>query len=185
MSNTMKQDVRRQSLQPRTMASDQSPSYTISNKIQRIKSFHGPNECSIKRRMSVNKDEKRKSNIKLLQFIATQQQQTVALNNEIALLSEKLILAEAKASKWKKEFKDLQSKFAQVIHEQQSVREELDDTRRMLTESEHIRSRWFLKATPTQEDLPLPPPKRLPQTHHHSHSLPSNLFRFLKKKSQC
>lgn len=174
MSNTKKQDAKRQSLQLRTTYDPPSThSYTPTNKRDpRIKSFYVPtHEITAKKRMSVSKEDKRKSHIKLLQLLSNQQhyeasiQQCVALKNEIALLTEKLVSTEEKVSKWKKDFKDLQGKFSHAIKDHQTVREELEDTRRMLAESEHIRSRWFLKTPPHQEEYTAP--KRLPQTHHH------------------
>lgn len=90
-------------------------------------------------------------NTRLIQLITSQRQQynatmqLTALRNEISLLTDKLIQTEEKVYKWKREFKDMQHKFIQVVNDHTHTREELEDTRRMLEESEHIRSRWFLK----------------------------------------
>lgn len=161
----------RQSLQLRA---DQVPLIMINKRDQRIKSFYVPNDFA--KRQTSTKEEKRKSNIKLLQLISNQQQQqyevaiqTLVLNNEIAFLSEKLTSTEEMVSKWKNDFKDLHSKFIQVLNTHHDMRQELEDTRRMLAESEHIRSRWFLKTTQhcdgyvTQPDLP----KKIPPPHQH------------------
>lgn len=74
-----------------------------------------------------------------------------AMSDEIDNLTEKVALTERKVSKWKREFKELQLKFMHVISENTKVKEELEKTSRMLEESEHIRSRWYVKTT--QQDV--------------------------------
>ncbi|KAI8094200.1 hypothetical protein BDF21DRAFT_458622 [Thamnidium elegans] len=133
-------------------------------------------------------DTKReRRNTRLIQLISSQRQQydmtmqLTALRNEISMLTDKLIQTEEKVYRWKREFKDLQHKFIQVVNDHTQTREKLEDTCRMLEESEHIRSRWFLKkAQHDQEPISNTLPKKSSPRQHQSHSLPNNLLRFLK-----
>lgn len=79
------------------------------------------------------------------QFQYETTKQMVVMSNEIDFLTKKLLVAEEKVYKWKKEFKELHIHFMQATEETTKVKEELETTRRMLEESEHIRSRWFIK----------------------------------------
>lgn len=97
-------------------------------------------------------NKKRRASQHLAQLIYNQQQQyettmqIAALTKEIHFLTDKLYYAEEKVTQWKKDFKNLQAKFNQVLYENNKTNQELQDTRRMLEESEHIRSRWFMKS---------------------------------------
>jgi septal ring factor EnvC (AmiA/AmiB activator) len=124
---------------------------------------------------------KRRRSIRLLnQLISHQQQQyestmqIAALSKEIHYLTDKLIHTEDKVSKWKKEFKELQTKFCQVLTEHNKTKEELIDTHRMLEESEHIRSRWFIKTGAVEEKQ---------QHQHNAHTLPTPRNKSNIKKS--
>lgn len=174
MLDMIKENKKRQSLQLITVA-DQSPCFLMNKREQRLKYFYAPNEnTSTTRKLPMDKEEKRKSSIRLLQLISNQQQQyeasmqLVALSNEINFLSDKLISTEERVSKWKKEFKDLHNKFIQVVNDHKNTQEQLEDTRRMLAESEHIRSRWFLKTSPHEEYVTSATlPKKLISHPHH------------------
>lgn len=152
---------------------DYSPRYSLPIPIQHTKSPRAS--------MSDEQDEARreKRNTRLLQFIYNQQQQydntmqLTALRNEVNFLTEKLIHTEEKVCKWKREFKDLHTKFIQVVNDHTATKEELEDTRRMLAESEHIRSRWFLKkpqglSTSKAETLPKKSSKKTHVYHRYS-----------------
>lgn len=67
------------------------------------------------------------------------------LQEQINVLAKKLVFAEETLFQWKTEFYDLQNRFQETLNEHDATRQELEDTRRMLQKSEHVRSRWFIK----------------------------------------
>ncbi|KAL7308551.1 hypothetical protein PS15m_011740 [Mucor circinelloides] len=72
-------------------------------------------------------------------------QELKSLQDQINVLAKKLVLAEETLFQWKTEFYDLQNRFQETLNEHSATKQELQDTRRMLQESEHVRSRWFMK----------------------------------------
>lgn len=116
------------------------------------------------------------------QFQYETTKQMALMSNEIDFLTKKLVFVEEKVYKWKREFKNLHLQFTQITEENTKMREELDTTRTMLEESEHIRSRWFLKkphdsSCSNDNNNNSWNTKKSPMQHQ---SLPSNLLRFFK-----
>lgn len=72
-------------------------------------------------------------------------EELISLQDQINLLSKKLVFAEQTLYEWKTDFYDLQNRFHETLNEHSATREELKHTHRMLQESEHVRSRWFMK----------------------------------------
>ncbi|KAL9557644.1 hypothetical protein MBANPS3_001294 [Mucor bainieri] len=71
------------------------------------------------------------------------------LQEQINVLAKKLVFAEETLLQWKTEFYSLQNRFQETLSEHDATRQELQDTRRMLQESEHVRSRWCIKNAST------------------------------------
>ncbi|KAG2192290.1 hypothetical protein INT46_009363 [Mucor plumbeus] len=90
-----------------------------------------------------------------------------SLQDQINLLSKKLVFAEQTLYEWKTEFYDLQNRFQDTLNEHSTTIEELKHTRRMLQESEHVRSRWFMK-NPSSIALNHQPKEELDTEDHKS-----------------
>ena len=179
MSSTIKMNENnpRYSL-PSLPSPAQTPSLLMNKREQRRQSFYPGTNKSVKRlpsfeseQTNASKSRNKGTSAHRLSHLAGNQQyettlQLTMMRNEIKQLTERLILSEQKVQKWKKEFKDLQNKFMRVEIENIHVKQDLQDTRRMLEESEHIRSRWFVKQ-PQEETMASSNslPKKLSQHH--------------------
>ncbi|CAO3654184.1 unnamed protein product [Mucor hiemalis] len=80
------------------------------------------------------------------QFQYETTKQMVVMSNEIDFLTKKLLVADEKVYKWKR-IKELHIHFMQATEETTKVKEELETTRRMLEESEHIQSEMVYQET--------------------------------------